>query len=353
MTFWQYCRDRLRIIAACLVAVFISLVVVWLDLGIGQRYIRSDSLIYIFILATCVIVLGLLYDYKKMRPWYVEMNHASASLSESEFTLCLQHPATKEQQQIHELITRQYQAFTNDLIVMRQQREQHVHFTNQWVHHMKTPVSVIHLLTQQHAGPMTHEQAEQLMHSIAEEADRLTRGLDMMLHTARLDKFELDLHVSRLNLQQMIRQVINQNRKALIRYHIYPKVSGADVFVESDEKWLVFILTQLVTNAIKYSKHLPGTKTLQFQIEVDENAILLHVNDEGIGIAEHDLPRVFDPFFTGENGRREGDATGMGLYLVKKVTANLGHTISIRSKVNEGTSVTLRFAGDSLYRNLM
>ncbi|WP_251576443.1 sensor histidine kinase [Paenibacillus sp. MER TA 81-3] len=353
MTFLQYVKDRLTIICSCLIAIALSLVVVWLDLGIGQRYVNSESLVYIFILGAIVMMAGLVYDYTNQRRWYKEIYNAESNMSDSDFTLCLQHPVTREQKRMHSLVTRQYRSFMNELLSLRQDREQHVHFTNQWVHHMKTPLSVIHLLTQQPSHDLTSTETEQLLSSISEEGDRLTRGLDMMLHTARLDKFELDLHVSGLHLQNVIRQVINQNKKALIRYQIYPKVTPGDVIVESDEKWLSFILTQLVTNAIKYSKDKPGNKSLQFLVEEANGVVRLQVEDEGVGIAEQDIPRVFEPFFTGENGRKEGDATGMGLYLVGKVCARLGHNVSIASKLNEGTAVTLLFSTTALHHDLI
>ncbi|MDK8179289.1 sensor histidine kinase [Paenibacillus sp. UMB4589-SE434] len=352
MTLWKYAKDRSILILAWLLALLMSLFVIYLDLNIGRQYIRSPSLVYVFVLGVIILTLGIVYDYLRQRDWYKELHNAWDNTSDSDFTLCMQNPVTEEQKLMHELINRQYGSFMNELLVMRQQREQHVHFTNQWVHHMKTPVSVLHLLTQQPPTAMNIIETEDLLQNVNEEVERLARGLEMMLTTARLEKFELDLHVSRISIHHTIRQVINQNKKSLIRHQIFPKISGEDIQVESDEKWLQFIITQLVTNAIKYSKDKPGTKSLQFEIEQASYGILLHVKDEGIGIAEHDVARVFDPFFTGENGRKEGDATGMGLYLVKQVCARLGHTITVNSKIQEGTTFTIRFTSDSLQRGV-
>lgn len=353
MTFLQYVRDRTVIILTCFLAIAIALLVVWLDLSIGQRFAAKESLIYIFILAAFILMIGLVYDYTNQRRWYKEMYNAETNASDSDFTLCLQHPSTLEQRRMHALLSRQYRSFMNELLTMRKEREKHVHFTNQWVHHMKTPVSVIHLLTQQPVYELDQSQIESLLRSVSEEADRLTRGLDMMLSTARLDKFELDLHVGGLNLKQVIRQVVNENKKSLIKHKIFPKIEADDVIVDSDEKWLNFVLTQLVTNSIKYMRDKEGSKSLTFKVEREGDSILLHVQDEGIGIAPEDLPRVFDAFFTGQNGRKEGDATGMGLYLVRQVCAKLGHTISIASKLNEGTTVTMKFETRAMHHHLL
>ncbi|MGZ9586112.1 sensor histidine kinase [Paenibacillus marinisediminis] len=329
-----------------------SLLVLYLDLETGQQFVRGSSFLYAIVLGFIILSGGLVFDYMRQREWYKEMNNSSQHTSDSDFTLCMQNPVTEEQSIMLALMNRQYSAYMNELLMMRQQREQHVHFTNQWVHHMKTPVSVLNLITQQKSTALDEDNVENLLQSVSEETERLARGLEMMLHTARLEKFELDLRVARVSLQHVIRQVINQHKKSLIRSQIYPKITGEDVHVESDDKWLQFILTQLITNAIKYSRDKENANLIRFHIEQTSFGALLHVSDEGIGIAGHDIPRVFDAFFTGENGRKEGDATGMGLYLVKQVCARLGHTIAVQSVIGEGTTFTIRFASDSIHREL-
>lgn len=355
MNFFQYVKDRFILILAWLISLALCLLVIYLDLSTGREFIRGASITYCFILGASVLTAGLVFDFLYQRAWFRELKTAEQSedREEVELNLYLQHPVTQEQKVVHELLTRQYHAYMNELLMMRKQREQHVHFTNQWVHHMKTPVSVLHLITQQPPAAMTVNETEQLLQSVQEETERLTRGLELMLSTARLDKFEMDLNVSQLSLTQCVRNVLNQHKKLLIRHHIFPKIVGEDAMVESDSKWLAFILTQLVTNAIKYSRDKEGSKSLLFTIERKDHAVRLHVKDEGIGIAEQDLSRIFDPFFTGENGRREGDATGMGLYLVKQVCGRLGHTIQASSVLHEGTVFTITFAGDSLHKGVI
>lgn len=350
MSVWKYVKDRAVLLFMWLLSFILSLVVFYLDIGTGQPFIRSSSILYAFVLGFIVFSLGLILDYMRQRAWFKEVNNALSSVPESDISLCLQHPATREQLIMQELLARQYGRYMSELLLMRQQREQHMHFANQWVHHMKTPVSVLNLMTQLQAKPMNVQEAEHLLQSVGEETERLARGLEMMLNTARLEKFELDLRVDQVSLHHVIRQVTNQHKKSFIRYQLFPKIVGDDVKVESDEKWLQFVLTQLVTNAIKYSRGKEGASSLQFEIVKTEDAVRLEVRDEGIGIAEHDLPRIFDAFFTGENGRLEGDATGMGLYLVKQVCSRLGHKITVKSELGKGTVFTLQFQSDSIHR---
>lgn len=353
LPFFEYVIDRSIIIFFCLLAITLSVLVFWLDLGSQKYFINTGSLLYMFILGVFIILLGLICDYVNQSQWYKQIRLAEANKSKHDFTLCLQQPVTLEQKRIQVLFIRQYRAFMNELLLMKQSREQHVHFTNQWVHYMKTPVAVIHLLTQQSTDELDQATMEQLLCSAGEEVERLTHSLDMMLSTARLDKFELDVYVVQLHLDQVIHQVIHQHKKSLIKHRIFPRIEFEHITVDSDEKWLTFILMQLVTNAIKYMKDKPGSKFLTFKIEQEKEITWLHVQDEGIGIAEEDLPRIFDAFFTGRNGRKEGDATGMGLYLVKQVCRRLGHPIKVASKLDIGTTVTLCFSTDAIHHHVL
>lgn len=305
MKLYMYIKDRALLLLAWIMAFMISLLVIYLDLETGQSYVRQSSFIYAILLGFVCLTVGIILDYIRQREWYMEMRNAMEHLSDTDFILCLQHPVTIEQQKVYELLTRQYRAYMSELL-----------------------------------------------QSVDEETERLGRGLEMMLNTARLEKFELDLKVERVSLQQVIRQVINQHKKTFIRTHLFPKIIGDDVIVVSDQKWLQFILTQFVTNAIKYSREQTKANTLEFIMESTLQGAHLHVRDEGIGIAEHDLPRVFEAFFTGENGRKEGDATGMGLYLVKQVCTRLGHAVSVESIPGEGTTFTLEFISSSLHHDL-
>jgi signal transduction histidine kinase len=116
-----------------------------------------------------------------------------------------------------------------------------------------------------------------------------------------------------------------------------------EVVVQTDAKWMRFVLNQLMTNGIKYSRNQPGSQTLQIRVFEDEVGWHVSIRDEGIGIPKEDLPRVFDAFFTGANGREFPESTGMGLYLAKQVCDRLGHRLRLQSEVGEGTTATVTF----------
>ncbi|MFM1651892.1 sensor histidine kinase [Brevibacillus sp. B_LB10_24] len=350
-TFRHFLRDRSLFLVSFSISFALVLLVIFLDMLRHRYYTGWDSLLYMLILALAGLLTGLFWDYFRQKAFYRSVNSVlSDPKPDLETITRIQRGITHEQQVLLQILQDQHMDFMSKLTQYRKQQDFHHDFTNQWVHQMKTPVSVIDLLIQQSKELQPAPPLQELLQSIREENERITYGLEMMLHTARLDKFELDLHVKQLDLLQLVRRVVNRYKKACIRWSIYPKVTGDEQTVATDEKWLGFVLNQLVTNALKYSRDKPGNKQLLIVVEQTVQGCRLRVTDEGIGIAEQDQPRVFDPFFTGDNGRLYPESTGMGLYLAKQICSRLGHRLELQSVPGEGTTATIHFTADSLHR---
>lgn len=348
-----FLRDRLLNVFCFAMLTALSCCLYLLENARYPGLIETATMVYFVLLAIVVYSAWLFVDYMRQRYYYKQVNEALERSDELGAATIIQSMATEEQRLVTRLIREQHRAYLNELNKYRRQQELHNHFVMQWVHHMKTPVSVVDLLIQEarRQPPTEERQWLELLGSIQEETERQTRGLEMMLHTARLDKFELDLHIRRTGLHDLIRSAINAHKRMCIRYSIFPKIEG-EAWVETDGKWMTFVLNQLISNAIKYSKHKPGAKTLLFRLTgtgMDGSGVQLQVTDSGIGIAAHDLPRIFDPFFTGENGRSTGESTGMGLYLAKQVCSRLGCMIGAESELGEGTTITLVFQSRGIH----
>ncbi|MEF2247119.1 sensor histidine kinase [Paenibacillus sp. IITD108] len=340
MTLRVFLNDRISYLAAMLLMIVIFVVMMLLELNLYKGYVHPNTIIYYVLLALLCMIGWLVFDYVRQRDFYKELLAAVENMSELRDTLSLHTIVTSEQKLFFRLLQKMHTAYLNELGKYRRQQERHNHFVLQWVHHMKTPVSVIDLLTQEDKVDKRTVHPAELTGSIREENERLARGLEMMLYTARLDKFEIDLHIRRVALHEVARSAINSFKKMCIRHAIFPKIVG-EAYGETDEKWMTFMLNQLLSNAIKYSKHKPGTKQLIVTLRKDKDKDSITVSDQGVGIADHDLRRIYDPFFTGDNGRTEGESTGMGLYLTKQVCDKLGHELIVQSVVGEGTSVTI------------
>lgn len=250
----------------------------------------------------------------RQRYYFKQVNEAIERSDDLNGATIVQSVVTAEQKLVSSLLQEQHRAYLNELNKYRRQQELHNHFVLQWVHHMKTPVSVVDLHMQEaiHDLPSSEGEQRALISSIQEETERMTRGLDMMLYTARLDKFELDLHVRRVALHEKIRSAINEHKRLCIKHSIFPRIEG-EAWMETDEKWILFVINQLIGNAIKYSKGKQGSKHLLFRLTTQgEGMGTLEVVDEGIGIAPHDLPRIFDPFLQGKMGEQLVSQRGWG-----------------------------------------
>ncbi|WP_417337699.1 sensor histidine kinase [Evtepia gabavorous] len=195
-----------------------------------------------------------------------------------------------------------------------------------WVHQIKTPIAAMDLLLQ--AGPDRATEMEI-------ELQKIAQYVDMVLQYLRLDSTDKDLVLQRCQLDAGVRQTVRKYAKLFILKKIQLVFQETKWEVLSDEKWLCFLLEQLLSNALKYT---PEGGKISIFLEGETNLVIA---DTGIGIAPEDLPRVFEKGFTGNNGRMDKKATGIGLYLCRRVTNLLGHTISIASEPGVGTQVLL------------
>ena len=195
-----------------------------------------------------------------------------------------------------------------------------------WVHQIKTPIAAMDLLLQ--AGPDRATEMEI-------ELQKIAQYVDMVLQYLRLDSTDKDLVLQRCQLDAVVRQSVRKFDKLFFLKKIELVFQETIWVVLCDDNWLCFLLVQLLSNALKYT---PEGGKISIFLEGETNLVIA---DTGIGIAPEDLPRVFEKGFTGNNGRMDKKATGIGLYLCRRVTNLLGHTISIASEPGVGTQVLL------------
>ncbi|BFH68257.1 MAG: sensor histidine kinase [Paenibacillus dendritiformis] len=320
--FW---REHLPLAGFTCLQLLLVLLVFWYD-----GYDRPLTAAYALFLGLFVFALYLGYRYATHRLMYKRLTDPPASLT-STIQLADAAPLSRA---VDETIDHQYRYYQQQLKVWERKQQEHLAFMNQWVHQMKTPLSVIELITQDAEDPK--------LASISEEADQMKRGLEMVLYMARLDTFEHDFHVEKKSLRDIVHEVVHENKRYFIRSYVYPDIQiDPELTVETDVKWLRFVLQQIVTNAIKYSA---GSRTKVTATAYTEGrAVVLEVTDRGAGIPKQDVKRVFQPFFTGENGRKYKESTGMGLYLAKEIIGKLNHEIELESEEGQGTTVRIIF----------
>jgi OmpR family two-component system sensor histidine kinase YxdK len=209
---------------------------------------------------------------------------------------------------------------------------------SQLIHNMKTSVTIIDLASQKRSLEIKDTS---YLKDIKEENDKLKINLEQCLNVLRLEDFSKDYVPEKVNLIKLVNDAINAKKRDFIYRRVYPKVHiDADIEVYTDKKWCSYMIDQILSNAIKYSAGHENKK-IYITSKREENSITLNIRDEGIGIDLEDIPRVFEAFFTGNNGREYKSATGIGLYMVKLISEKLGHRVHINSKKGEGTEVEI------------
>lgn len=201
-----------------------------------------------------------------------------------------------------------------------------------WAHQIKTPIAAMRLILQ--------TKPENSAGEIEGELFRVEQYVEMVLNYLRLDSDSTDFVFKTCALDGIIRQCVRKYAKQFIRKKISLEYQGTALQVLTDEKWLCFVIEQILSNALKY--------TAAGSIRIFTQGETLVIADTGIGIAPEDLPRVFEKGYTGYNGRTDKKATGIGLYLCKKILQKLGHGISISSEVGKGTRVSIDLSREEL-----
>lgn len=354
MKFKDYLRDQLIYIIIYIVSIFLVVGIMMLDLIIRNENLNLENVFYALFLAVIGLSFIIWIDFMKKKKFYTPLSNGLSEDNSMEYIFNTPENISNEFKLIHEILKRNYHMYMATLEKQRKTLKSQMDFNNRWIHQMKTPISVIKLMIENQMNQETETDLNTKMNydSLEEELEKLTHGLEMALYTLRINDFELDMKVENIAVLDIIREVINDNKSTFIVNSIYPKViSNEDLVVKSDKKWLKFILSQILTNSIKYSKVKDiENKDITFEVMQEQDRTIISIKDKGVGIPRGDLQRVFDPFFTGSNGRRFTESTGMGLYLSKDAAQRLGHEIEIESTESEGTTVNIIFYhGKSIY----
>lgn len=243
-----------------------------------------------------------------------------------------------EQENIKRIISQIHHNYTQEIQKIQINNIDKNRFISQWIHNMKVPVSVIDLILQK-------DKLEDIdLKSIDEENEKLLSFLEQVLVLIRLDDFSKDYNPETVDLITTVKKVINSRKNQFIYNNVFPKFDQLEpVFVLTDSKWNDIMLEQIISNAIKYSALSDNAKYVYFTLKQTSGQTILCIRDEGIGIPECDLGRIYEPFFTGENGRKCKNSTGIGLYLCLEISEKLGQKIKIESEEGKGTTVNISY----------
>lgn len=229
----------------------------------------------------------------------------------------------------HSLLHKLHNEKLGIVSAMDSSRTDMIDYYTLWVHQIKTPIAAMSLLLQEDDNPQSA--------ILLQELFKIERYVELVLQYLRLDAISSDLMLNEYDLNDIAAQAVKKYAPLFIHNKIKLEFAEFNCKVLTDEKWLVFVIEQIISNALKYTS---TGKVLIYMDSATDNKILV-IEDTGIGIESEDLTRVFEKGFTGYNGRMDKKSTGLGLYLCRQIMNKLSHKISITSEVNHGTKVKL------------
>lgn len=285
-----------------------------------------EAIVYAFFLSACVATIFIVYDFMKYYKKHSELCILEEQISTGLEEMPLANNLIEADYQ--DILRALYNEKTELISKIDIKQTETIDYYTLWAHQIKTPIAAMRLLLQ---SDHTEQNKELLAQTF-----RIEQYVEMVLGYLRIDSASSDLVLQNCSLLEIIRQGIRKYAYMFIRKNIALELKEMDCTVLTDEKWLVFVIEQILSNALKYT----NSGKISIYMEDNEKKVLV-IEDTGIGIAEEDLPRVFEKGFTGYNGRMDKKATGIGLYLCKKILDKLSHRITINSKVNVGTTVKI------------
>lgn len=335
MTYKRFIKDKLLFLISILILdVFVFLM--------GNAFKVSDEFcIATIILFTAVILIFINAEFVIKRSFYNEMEKSLESLDQKYLiTEMIKKPEFAEGKIFVDTLYETDKSMKEHLNEIEITTTEFKEYLELWIHEIKVPISALKLMIfNDNSDPV----------KLKQQVEKINYYVEQILFFARADAAEKDYLLKTCKLETVINKVIMDQKTILIGNKIAIEKKNVDAEVITDSKWLEYMISQIVNNAVKYSDS--GKKSyIKFYTTKDKDITNLIIEDNGIGISERDIPSVFDKTFTGENGRKDRASTGMGLYICKKLADKLGHTIGITSVEKEYTRVTISFGNNSFMK---
>ena len=332
MRIGRYLQDR-RVMITLFVAALVVSVVFMAACGVGTELIGVVSVVM-----SVAALIGLIYDYCRKNAYYRRLFQNLDRMDQKYLILeTLRQPGFYEGELFAQVLYEANKSMTEQVNENRRQMKDFKDFIEMWVHQVKLPVASLLLLC--------HNHSENLDKKFVEQLRRIDRYTEQVLYYTRAEHSEKDYLFQRCSLAQIVHKSAMKNKDDLLENKVEFQVSDCDQVVVTDAKWMEFILDQIINNSIKYRRETDAM--IQISASAEKGKTILSIRDNGIGIAESDLPRLFEKSFTGGNGRlldrMEAKSTGMGLYIAKNMCDKLGYEIHVISEEGSYTQVNITF----------
>ena len=296
--------------------------------------------LYLAVIMIFIVLLSILIEYKRKKDYYNELIKNMEELKEKYLiSEIIKTPNFIEGKILKEILQDTGKSMLENVNYYKNIQEDYKEYIELWIHEVKIPIAASKLIIENNKNEITK--------SIDEELDKVENYTEQALFYARSNAVEKDYIINKTNLKEIVNGAILKNKTTLLNEKVSIELSNLkEEEVYTDSKWAVFIVNQIIQNAIKYSKK--ENKKIEISSQEKNDKVILYIKDNGIGIKKGEITRVFERGFTGENGRIIGQkSTGIGLYLCKKLCDRLGLGIELNSEKDKGTEVRIIFPKNS------
>ena len=295
--------------------------------------------IYIPLIIMGLYMISIIIEYFKRKKFYNNLLNMLEELDEKYLiTEIIKTPNFLEGQIFKNSLEQIDKSMLENVNKYKYMTEDYKEYIELWIHEIKIPIATSKMVIENNKNAITK--------SIDEELDKVENYIEQALFYARSNTVEKDYYIRKVGLKEIVNESIKKNKSSLIQEKISIDIHDLEIEVNTDNKWIVFILNQIIQNSIKYRKK--ENSVIEIYANQGKENVILYIKDNGIGIKQGEITRVFEKGFTGTNGRLSNKkSTGIGLYLCKKLCNKLGIGIELNSVQNEGTEVKLVFPKDS------
>lgn len=323
----QYLKNQLPVILVNLLGM-LALALFLIASGNTLQTILFILVVWLIVLASCLLLFYL------SRKKYLDKLLDMTEQLEERYLLpeIMQKPEKAEEQVFYQIMKMAEKSMLERIGQVQRERKEYKEYIEQWIHEVKTPITAMKLICENNRCSFTRD--------LMAELENINRFTEQALYYARSEHTEKDYSIREIALNNVIHGAIADNKYLLRQNNVAVAVEDAEYSIYSDDKWLRFILDQLISNAVKY--RACQQPALHFFAVKEKDRIILSVEDNGIGIPASDLSRIFEKGFTGQNGRTIHSSTGIGLYLCKRLCDKLGIGIFASSE-GKGTTISLSF----------
>lgn len=328
MSLRDYFKDRIKSMMLNIISLITLSVFLF---SVGNTV---DTIVTIIIAWGILYVVIFIYGYRKRSTYFNELLKTAEKLDKKYLiSEVIDSPPYLDAKPYYFLMKKARKSMLEEINKIKINRKEHKEYIESWIHEVKTPISAIKLIEENNRTSVSR--------TVLEELDNIDRYVEQALFFARSDEVEKDYLIREISLKDSINQTLIRNKYMFILNNIDVELGDIDKNVFSDSKWLEFIINQIIVNSIKYRRN--DCSKIKIYTKDIKNGIQLIIYDNGIGIPENEINRIFEKGFTGAKGRVNGKSTGIGLYLCRKLCDKLGLIIRAESKENVYTKIIITF----------